>query len=585
MRVHAAKRLLIVLLPIWILQGCIANDVLLQVMPDGQGRAVITSRIYEPALHAYDSLFAEVPRHARTEDQLPAPLGGELTRQFGTPVTLVSTKLDQVVDGVVRTTIVEFPDIAKLRIGFPPVFALPSGGMFDISGFSENPVISFAMARHDNGDRLLLVKLPDERIDTAAEPQMTVFETDSREERIFKRAIQRMALRMFVELDGLPLLRTNAPASKGNRVTILDLDLDKIINGLDEAKLRRAMTPGSMQEVLWQLGDMPGAVVPAEHEVFLEFEPPQGVPQTSPAPQPSAQAPPDTEIFLARLKLTNGTLELGTPINITNNPGYDNQPFFTPDGKSVLFTSVRGAAPGASGGSLTQTDIYRYDIAAQSVARVTQTPEGEYSPTAMLDGSRISVIRVEADGTQRLASIAPSGPKIQVDVILPDVKPVGYHAWADDRTVAMFILGGNGAPATLQVGDTRSGKARVVATDIGRSLQRMPGTGAARHISFVQRTREGETVSLTIKELDPASGEITTLTPAVAGAREADIAWTPDGTLLMVKDNVLYGWKRGQSGWKEVASLSRLSLYGATRLAVSPAGDYLALVGSASQPR
>ena len=30
-----------------------------------------------------------------------------------------------------------------------------------------------------------------------------------------------------------------------------------------------------MQEVLWQLGDMPGAVVPIEHEVFLEFEPPQ----------------------------------------------------------------------------------------------------------------------------------------------------------------------------------------------------------------------------------------------------------------------------------------------------------------------
>ena len=298
-----------------------------------------------------------------------------------------------------------------------------------------------------------------------------------------------------------------------------------------------------------------------------------------------AQAPPDTEIFLAPLKIANGTLELGTPINISNNPGYDNQPFFTPDGKSVLFTSVRGAAPAAGGGSLTQTDIYRYDIAARSVTRVTQTAEGEYSPTVMMDGTRISVIRVEADGTQRLASIAPSGPKIQVDVILPDVKPVGYHAWADDHTVAMFILGGDGAPATLQVGDTRSGKARVVATDIGRSLQRMPGTAAARHISFVQRTRDADTVTLTIKEFDPASGQITTVTPAVAGAREVDTAWTADGTLLMVKDAVLYGWKRGQSGWKEVASLPRLSLSGITRLAVSPAGDYLALVGSASQTR
>ena len=149
----------------------------------------------------------------------------------------------------------------------------------------------------------------------------------------------------------------------------------------------------------------------------------------------------------------------------------------------------------------------------------------------------------------------------------------------------MFILGGSGAPATLQVGDTRGATARVLATDIGRSIQRMPGTGTARHISFVQRARDGDKVTLTIKELDAATGQITTLTPAVEGSREADLAWAPDGTLLMAKDDVLYSWKRGQAGWKEVTSLQKMSLRGVTRLAVSPAGDYLALVGSAAAPR
>jgi Tol biopolymer transport system component len=299
----------------------------------------------------------------------------------------------------------------------------------------------------------------------------------------------------------------------------------------------------------------------------------------------AAQAPPDTEIFLAPLKLANG-LELGTPVNITNNPGYDNQPFFTPDGRGILFTSSRGTSPGTGGASLTQTDIYRYDIASNTVSRVTQTAEGEYSPTAMLDGRRISVIRVDADGTQRLAAITPGGSKPEVEVMLPEVKPVGYHAWADDRTVAMFILGaGNGAPATLQIADIVTGRPRVVATDIGRCVQRMPGTGTARHISFVQRTRDGEKVSLRIMDLDPATGQITQLTPAVDGVREADTAWTPDGALLMAKDDVLYAWRRGQQGWTEIASLQKLSLRGVTRLAVSPAGDYLALVGSTSQAR
>jgi hypothetical protein len=310
------------------------------------------------------------------------------------------------------------------------------------------------------------------------------------------------------------------------------------------------------------------ALADVDHGVSLEPQPPRGLTPTSPA----AQAPPDTEIYLAPLKVMKGSLEVGAPVNITNNPGYDNQPFFTSDGRAVLFASARGG---------TQTDIYKYDIASKETARVTNTPESEYSPT-ITPGGALSVVRVELDGqnTQRLWQFSPTGtdPK----VILENVKPVGYHAWADGETLALFVLG---PPATLQLADTRTGAARVIATDIGRSLQRIPGSGSARTISFVQRSRAGDTVTLTIHELDPATGQITPLTSAVEGSREADTAWTPDGTLLMVKDGILYRWTRGQTGWKEVVSLERMSLRGVTRLAVSPAGDYLALVGPPRQTR
>ena len=63
-----------------------------------------------------------------------------------------------------------------------------------------------------------------------------------------------------------------------------------------------------------------------------------------------------------------------------------------------------------------------------------------------------------------------------------------------------------------------------------------------------------------IKELNPSTREISVLTPAVEGSTEADTAWTPDGTLLMVKGTALYGWKRGESGWKEITTLERLGL-------------------------
>ena len=394
-----------------------------------------------------------------------------------------------------------------------------------------------------------------------------------------------MSLKLFIELEDVPLLRTNAPQVKGNRATILDLDLDKIVNNLDEAKIRRALAPGMLQEMLWQLGDMPGAVVPTEHEVFLEFEGGQIAPPAPVTPPPAAaQAPPDTEIYLAPMKVTDRGIEIGPATNITNNAGYDNQPFFTPDGRAVLFTSVRGT--GASTPPVTQSDIYRYDLPMDQspgrVVQVTNTPESEYSPTITPAGA-LSVIRVELDGsnTQRLWQFTAQGrdPK----VLLENVKPVGYHAWADDHTLALFVLG---TPATLQLADTRTGTARTIASEIGRSIHRIPGTGTVRDISFVQRERiVGVSTKWFVKKLNPATGEVTALAPAIEGGGDADVAWTPDGTLMTVRNGVLLSWKMGQPGWKEVTAVDRLSLAGVTRLAVSPKGDYIALVGPPRQGR
>ena len=294
-----------------------------------------------------------------------------------------------------------------------------------------------------------------------------------------------------------------------------------------------------------------------------------------PPAAPPAAAPPDTEIFLAPLSPGASTV-VGRPVNITNSPGYDNQPAFTPDGTGMLFTSIRGGG--------TQTDIYRYDVASGATTRVTSTPESEYSPTVTPDEAHISVIRVEADGTQRLWRFTIDGRA--PELVLTNIKPVGYHAWADDHTLALFVLG---PPATLQLADTATGNALVLVTGINRSIQRIPGGGT---ISFVQRAAAADAnggATLSIRELDPKTKRITPLVDAVAGAREADCAWTPDGMLVMAEKDVLYGWRRpsasaGQGEWRRLADLAALGLHGVTRIAISPKGDRIAFVTQAPHP-
>ena len=175
--------------------------------------------------------------------------------------------------------------------------------------------------------------------------------------------------------------------------------------------------------------------------------------------------------------------------------------------------------------------------------RVTNTPESEYSPTVTPDGAHISVIRVEADGTQRLWRFTLDGRS--PELVLTDVKPVGYHAWVDDHTLALFVLG---SPATLQLADTRDRTRRQLLRDRDQPLDSAHSRRRHHQLrrSVRRRPRTARRRSLTISELDPKTGRITPLVNAVAGAREADCAWTPDGMLLMADKDVLYGWRRGE---------------------------------------
>lgn len=281
-----------------------------------------------------------------------------------------------------------------------------------------------------------------------------------------------------------------------------------------------------------------------------------------------SQAPPPTEVYLAPLSKADGRLTMGKPDNISSSPGYDNQPFFTPDGAALLFTSARGGIASPCGSP--QTDIYRFDLKSRSVTQVTETPECEYSPTVAPDGG-ISVIRVEADGTQRLWRFTAEGRS--PSLVLSDIKPVGYHAWLDDRTLALFVLG---QPATLQIGSTATGKAEIVASNIGQSILRMPTGG----VSFVQQAGNGAERTLTVTQLTVENGKPITrpLTTAVPGATQAHLAWAPDGTLLMAHEGALHAWRTGEAAWERVADLGALGLRNVTRLAVSAKGDRIALV-------
>jgi len=280
-----------------------------------------------------------------------------------------------------------------------------------------------------------------------------------------------------------------------------------------------------------------------------------------PASQPPAP-PTATDIYL--LPLANGLASMSTarPSPIANAPGYENQPMFSSDGGRILFAANRG----------TQTDVYVFDRETGRTLQLTDTPENEnsptYLPTGIGDPGGFSVVRTEADRSQRLWRFDAQGRNPQI--VLTDVKPVGYHAWVDADAVALYVLG---QPATLRIASVKSGAAEIAASNIGRSLNRVPGTGS---VSFVQREASGE---FWIKQIDISSKAIEPLVKAVDGSTDHDMAWMPNGrTLLMSSGTKIFSWTRGAAGWTEVFDAAAHNLGAVSRLAVSPRGDAIAIV-------
>ena len=275
--------------------------------------------------------------------------------------------------------------------------------------------------------------------------------------------------------------------------------------------------------------------------------------------------PPSTDIFLAPLATTrSGKLTVGTPVNVTHRPGYDNQPSFTADGRAMLFTSVGGEG---------QADIYRYDLRSKKTTRLTTTPESEYSATVYGSGSRFSVIRVEADSTQRLWSFQLDGSDPQL--IFPEIKPVGYHAWVDSTTLALFILGN---PNTLLLADIRSGRADTVARNVGRSLVPLPSGGG---FSFTQRMPDSTWVLTAVDVRRTRGGRHTMVMPVARMAPGADyVAWYAPAQAISGSGSKLLLWtrERGPLRWADLADLSRHRIRQISRVAISPDRRWLAIV-------
>jgi hypothetical protein len=271
----------------------------------------------------------------------------------------------------------------------------------------------------------------------------------------------------------------------------------------------------------------------------------------------TAMAQTGSEILLLDLKVKKNKVTLSNPKNVTNHVGYDNQPSFHTDMPLLYYASFNEEG---------RSDIKSYNYKTGETILVTTTAEREYSPTITPDKQSISCIIQRDNGAQDLGKYPLEGgePSVIINNLI-----VGYHAWADNSHLAMFVLG---SPNTLHYLRLPTQEDTVIAENIGRSLHKIPNE---RAISFIHKVSASDWL---IKKLNTETMQVTTIASTLPG-RE-DIAWTADGKIISSDGtDVFYFDTVKEKKWvKAMVADGSDKLKGVTRIALNTKGDKMGVV-------
>ncbi len=261
----------------------------------------------------------------------------------------------------------------------------------------------------------------------------------------------------------------------------------------------------------------------------------------------------ETEVWTGALSVRDGQLQISDLTNISKeHPGYDNQPAFFPDGKTLVYSS-----------RATDVDDTGLGVNAVLVDLTTGTartlPDARgFSPTPTADGRQLMVLR---QGGVWLHDL--DGKEIRA---LTDTTEAGYFTPFDDRQWALFM---NDKERRIVIYDPKTKTLETMATGATTAPYRIPGQ---RAVSFAATN--------VLHRLDLKTRKVETLAtiPFPTGGHHV---WTSRGTLLIASGQTIYEWSPSSPEvWSPVYRAGHPDLQGITRIALSPRGDRIALVST-----
>ncbi len=248
--------------------GCFESTTLLRVNGDGSGTLQQRTIIKKAALAQLRS-FSALGGGRATLDPLSEDQARTLAASLGEGVTLASTSRIATDEGEGRESVYAFPDVTKLHVSEQP--PTPGGVSVRTQGLSTDaPDITLGLTHEPNGDAVLHILVPPPAIFSGPDGTGGINPVVIAQLQAVKGMLAGAHLLLAAEPQG-QLVKTSSPYVDGARVTLLEIDLDKLL--ADDAFLARLQAAKTPDEVRAVVKDAPGLKINLDPDITVQFTP------------------------------------------------------------------------------------------------------------------------------------------------------------------------------------------------------------------------------------------------------------------------------------------------------------------------
>jgi len=244
--------------------ACFQMTTTLKVNGDGSG-TIDHRMVYTPAAIAQLRQFSMFGgRGGQNFDPLSEQQARDMAASIGAGVTYVTSTPISSPTGQGRETTFAFTDVSQLRISTQP--AAPAGISVKTPGLStDSESITFSLTREPAGNTVLHIHVPEPNFLEALGSPAAAGQIG-----MIKATLAGAHVLLMAEPAGT-VVRSSSPYVEGQRVTLLEVDLDQVLK--DETLMPRLQAAKSPEEANAIVKGATGLKINLDRDITIEFTP------------------------------------------------------------------------------------------------------------------------------------------------------------------------------------------------------------------------------------------------------------------------------------------------------------------------